>query len=93
MNCPKCLSDKIKVNDTRSNGSNQTRRRKQCTGCGYRFSTIEFVAEIEENATDLLKQLGELRVKLDELGKRVTQLEMKEKLKDAIKRAKKLSEV
>jgi transcriptional repressor NrdR len=41
MHCPKCSSDDLKVLDTRAGKVASTRRRRECQGCGYRFSTIE----------------------------------------------------
>ena len=41
MHCPKCSSDDLKVLDTRAGKIASTRRRRECQGCGYRFSTIE----------------------------------------------------
>jgi transcriptional repressor NrdR len=44
MRCPKCLSIHNKVIDSRV-GKNQSsiRRRRECSDCGYRFSTMEAV--------------------------------------------------
>jgi transcriptional regulator NrdR family protein len=39
MNCPECGS-KVSTIDTFHNAT-FTRRRKECTACGHRFSTIE----------------------------------------------------
>ena len=39
MTCPKC-NDKTKVVDSRTD-EDSTERRRECTACGYRFSTIE----------------------------------------------------
>ena len=44
MKCPKCKSDDLKVLDTRSVDTN-TKRRRQCNSCGFRFSTIETLEE------------------------------------------------
>ncbi|MBT7649777.1 MAG: transcriptional repressor NrdR [Opitutae bacterium] len=41
MHCPKCSSDDLKVLDTRAGKIASTRRRRECQGCGHRFSTIE----------------------------------------------------
>ena len=44
MRCPQCTSADTKVLDTRI-GKNESsiRRRRECLGCGYRFTTIEEV--------------------------------------------------
>ncbi|WP_309386306.1 transcriptional regulator NrdR [Cerasicoccus frondis] len=42
MQCPKCTHADTKVLDTRLGKNNLSiRRRRQCLGCGYRFTTIE----------------------------------------------------
>jgi len=42
MQCPKCSHTDTKVLDTRLGKNNLSiRRRRQCLGCGYRFTTIE----------------------------------------------------
>lgn len=42
MQCPKCSHSDTKVLDTRLGKNNLSiRRRRQCLGCGYRFTTIE----------------------------------------------------
>lgn len=44
MKCPFCGSEDTQVRDTRSSSEGQSvRRRRQCTGCGARFTTIERV--------------------------------------------------
>jgi len=42
MRCPKCSSLETKVLDTRvGKTETSTRRRRECLGCGYRFTTVE----------------------------------------------------
>lgn len=42
MNCPKCHSAKIKVIEKRDvEGEQLIRRRRECEGCGFRFTTYE----------------------------------------------------
>ena len=42
MRCPKCSSTETKVLDTRAGkGSASIRRRRQCSQCEHRFSTVE----------------------------------------------------
>jgi transcriptional repressor NrdR len=41
MNCPFCGSSKTKVVDTRHDAQGNVRRRRECTDCDQRFSTIE----------------------------------------------------
>ena len=42
MRCPKCGSSATRVVDSRSQEStNAIKRRRECTACGYRFTTFE----------------------------------------------------
>jgi transcriptional repressor NrdR len=42
MHCPFCSSKETKVNDSRLSGEGrQVRRRRECLGCGERFTTFE----------------------------------------------------
>lgn len=42
MRCPACQADNDKVIDSRdAEGGRQTRRRRECQGCGHRFTTFE----------------------------------------------------
>ena len=44
MNCPKCTFEESKVIDSRSTDENtMIRRRRECIGCGRRFTTYETV--------------------------------------------------
>ncbi|MFA6815409.1 MAG: transcriptional regulator NrdR [Lentisphaeria bacterium] len=44
MRCPKCLKTEDKVIETRiSRDGDSIRRRRQCSSCGYRFTTYETV--------------------------------------------------
>jgi transcriptional repressor NrdR len=46
MRCPFCATDKDKVIDSRSAESGAAiRRRRQCTGCGKRFTTYEHIEQ------------------------------------------------
>jgi transcriptional repressor NrdR len=42
MICPRCSSDKLSVTDSRADGG-AIRRRRECSECGYRFTTYERV--------------------------------------------------
>lgn len=56
MQCPKCSHADTKVLDTRLGKNNLTiRRRRQCLGCGYRFTTIE---EILREGLVVIKRSG-----------------------------------
>ncbi|MBN1248946.1 MAG: transcriptional repressor NrdR [Anaerolineae bacterium] len=41
MNCPFCGSSRTKVVDTRHDAQGNVRRRRECTDCDQRFSTVE----------------------------------------------------
>jgi transcriptional repressor NrdR len=44
MDCPECKSSKIKVLEKRNvEGEQVIRRRRECEGCGFRFTTYERV--------------------------------------------------
>lgn len=57
MQCPKCGSDDLKVNDTRAAKDGRSiRRRRECLGCKHRFTTIEAI--VREDFV-VVKQSGE----------------------------------
>ncbi len=54
MRCPKCGSRDDKVIDSRqSRDSSSIRRRRECLGCGYRFTTYE---EVERSDLRVVKR-------------------------------------
>jgi transcriptional repressor NrdR len=56
MRCPQCDATESRVVDTRdSRGGRAVRRRRECTVCGARFTTYEF---IEERLLQVLKRSG-----------------------------------
>jgi transcriptional repressor NrdR len=56
MRCPKCGCQDDKVIDSRSSREGATiRRRRQCVGCGYRFTTYE---EVERGGLVVVKRDG-----------------------------------
>jgi transcriptional repressor NrdR len=56
MRCPKCSCQDDKVIDSRSSREGATiRRRRECIGCGYRFTTYE---EVERAGLAVLKRDG-----------------------------------
>ncbi len=56
MRCPKCGCQDDKVIDSRASREGATiRRRRQCIGCGYRFTTYE---EIERSGLVITKRDG-----------------------------------
>ena len=56
MKCPKCGTDDDKVLDSRAVREGAAiRRRRECAGCGYRFTTHE---EIDRDEVTVVKQDG-----------------------------------
>lgn len=56
MRCPECDATENRVVDTRaSRGGRAVRRRRECTVCGGRFTTYEYV---EERPIQVLKRSG-----------------------------------
>src|SRR2546428_4756350 len=56
MRCPKCGSQDDKVIDSRGSREGATiRRRRECLGCGHRFTTYE---EVERGGLVVLKRDG-----------------------------------
>jgi len=56
MRCPKCGCQDDKVIDSRASREGATiRRRRECAGCGYRFTTYE---EIERKGLMVVKRDG-----------------------------------
>src|SRR5262245_15912816 len=56
MRCPKCGSQDDKVIDSRASREGATiRRRRECTACGFRFTTYE---EVERGGLVVLKRDG-----------------------------------
>jgi transcriptional repressor NrdR len=56
MRCPKCGAQEDKVIDSRASREGATiRRRRECAGCGHRFTTYE---EVEHEGLMVLKRDG-----------------------------------
>jgi len=47
MKCLSCGSESIRTLETRDSQNNATRRRKECLGCGRRFTTYEYIESVE----------------------------------------------
>ncbi|MGH7458840.1 MAG: transcriptional regulator NrdR [Longimicrobiaceae bacterium] len=57
MRCPYCQNDEDRVVDSRTSREGRAiRRRRECTGCGRRFTTYEYV---EERPLQIRKRSGE----------------------------------
>lgn len=54
MNCPKC-KQRTEVLEVGAHGSDATRRRRSCTGCKHRFSTIEVTHEYRRRAAPVIR--------------------------------------
>lgn len=56
MKCPKCLEKETRVTDSRTSvEGDMVRRRRECTACGYRFTTYE---RIEVSLPMVIKKDG-----------------------------------
>jgi transcriptional repressor NrdR len=47
MKCPYCGSENLKTLETRDSPDNTVRRRKECSECGKRFTSYEYVESVE----------------------------------------------
>jgi len=47
LRCPFCGSNDLRTLETRESPNNMTRRRKECIVCEKRFTTYEYIEEIE----------------------------------------------
>jgi transcriptional repressor NrdR len=47
MKCPYCGSENLKTLETRDSLDNTVRRRKECSDCGKRFTSYEYVESVE----------------------------------------------
>lgn len=55
MNCPKCKKEKTQVKDSRALDGRTIRRRRECEGCLFRFTTYE---RIEQSKIIVVKRNG-----------------------------------
>ena len=57
MKCPSCHKEDSKVVDSRSiKGGESIRRRRECDGCNFRYTTYEYVLD---NPVKVIKKSGE----------------------------------
>jgi transcriptional repressor NrdR len=47
MKCPYCGLENVRTLETRDSLNNTVRRRKECMGCGRRFTTYEYIETVE----------------------------------------------
>lgn len=58
MNCPYCNHEETKVNDSRESKDHSfIKRRRECLGCGKRFTTVEKVQKLD---LEVVKSKGEV---------------------------------
>ncbi|MBN9643327.1 transcriptional regulator NrdR [Corynebacterium mendelii] len=63
MLCPFCREDSSKVLDSRSVGQGTTiRRRRQCTSCGYRFTTMEKAVLLVQKRSGVVEPFSQDKV-------------------------------
>jgi len=94
MKCPYCGEDNDKVMDSRSgDGGAFTRRRRECLGCGRRFTTVE---RVEMNLPAVIKRDGRreafsrekiLRGLRAACAKRPIRMDQLERIADEVERA------
>lgn len=60
MNCPVC-SQKSRVLET-----DQASRRRECTGCGHRFSTTEILKEADDRRRQIIEDAQALAERIRE---------------------------
>jgi hypothetical protein len=58
--CPQCKEDRLKTIESRTS-KQSTRRRKQCTACGYRITTHEVSADFFEEAKQNQNLVAQMR--------------------------------
>jgi len=70
VKCPFCEDDgDKKVIDSRAVVlANRVRRRRECSGCGERFTTYELIESDLNELTRLKESLGLLKLLLDRVG-------------------------
>lgn len=92
MRCPRCTSDKSAVVDSRGD-DDSIRRRRECQGCGFRFTTFERVElslpmvikkdgrrepfEREKVKAGLVRACEKRPVSVDEIDKTVEAIELR----------------
>ena len=64
--CREC-GNRTRIIDSRINDDGATRRRRACTECGARHSTIEVSVEAYGRLQSSLRALRMLRIEIDEL--------------------------
>lgn len=61
--CPACGAAGTAVKDSRTRGDGVVRRRRECTACGHRFSTMEVPLEVTPMRLKLIAQRAEESLK------------------------------
>ncbi len=70
MNCPKCGAENMsRVINCRDKGSRGTWRRRECTICGYRFSSMEVPVRAKKGKEISLPRKSGKRKKAAENGR------------------------
>lgn len=67
MKCPTCSSQNTRVLETRTRKNNEVVRRRTCTDCDVRWSTVEYVRK------DTILKPGEKALSGEEAHARATQ--------------------
>ena len=62
MRCPKCDSENTSILDSRIRNDGNTRRRRRCRNCQYRFSSIEIDIDEYDDLKELAKSIQKVLV-------------------------------
>lgn len=66
MNCPKCGFAYSVVKDSRNTDIGK-RRRRECSGCGFRYTAIEILETEHKKYRMMLRSVEKLKIQVEEL--------------------------
>lgn len=66
MNCPNCQSTSHGVIESRKRSNTEIRRRRECTDCAWRWTTIEVTADELSTLRWVGKKYSELRLMIED---------------------------
>lgn len=93
MNCPNCQKEACKVTDKRNwqgNGLSGTKRRRECLGCGRRWTTLELSITFGQGRAVVLPGMngnGHKSAPTPQKALTAKELDLKKRLKMALHRA------
>lgn len=71
--CAKCGSYSVRTINTEVRKMGQVYRKKICSDCGYRFSTVE-VEQIVSDVDSMLREIEDLKMMNQELRNRIAEI-------------------